>query len=137
MMKWQNGDYLLTDDSSQIHLDVVLDLLSTTYWASERPKGVMEESIVNSVCFSLFLKDRQIGFARVVTDRAVFSWIADFVIHAELRQAGLGKWMLECILKHPFVKNTVQVLQTQDAHGFYAQYGFERHEVMRRKPNRS
>lgn len=137
VMEWQNGDYLLTDDSSRIHLDVIVGLLSETYWASDRPKSVIEESIANSICFSLFLKNKQIGFARVVTDRAVFSWIADFVIHPELRRTGLGKWMLECILEHPFVRKTVQVLQTKEAHRFYAKYGFEDHEVMRRKPNDS
>lgn len=133
-MEWTNGDYLLTDDATRLDLDAICRLLSDSYWANDRPRSVMAQAVKNSLCLGVFREDNQIGFARAVTDRATFAWICDVVIHADHRCKGLGKWMIECLLAHPQLENTTQVLRTKNAHAFYEQFGFERVEYLRRSP---
>jgi GNAT superfamily N-acetyltransferase len=74
-----------------------------------------------------------IGFARVVTDRATFAWIADVIIHADHRGRGLGKWLIACIVAHHDLRDTQMILKTRDAHGLYSQFGFEPDAYMRRR----
>ena len=131
-MNWPRGEYLLTDDRTRLDLDVVEALLRTTYWAAHRPRALIEQSLQHSVGFGLFHGDRQIGFARAVTDHATFTWICDVVIAAEHRGRGLGKWMVDCVLAHPDLQTASQVLGTRDAHTLYERFGFQRMEFLKR-----
>ena len=72
------------------------------------------------------------GFARVVTDYAVFGWIADVIIEEESRGLGLGKFLVKILCEHPDIPEHVLVLRTTDAHGLYEKYGFKRNEFMSR-----
>ena len=135
-MRWDNGDYMMSDDPALIDTDTVFRLLSNTYWASQRPKTVMEKSMRNSICFGLFYQGKQVGFARVVTDKAVFSHFCDFVISDDNRGKGLGKWMMECILNHPEIRDTMQELNTKDAYEFYERFGFKKEECMKKLPKK-
>ena len=99
------------------------------------PREVVDKLIPNSLCFSLLRNGKQVGFARVVSDYTVFSWLSDLVIDDEYRGRGLGRWFLECILNHPEVGKTQFVLQTTNAHGLYERYGFRGSEkIMTRLP---
>jgi GNAT superfamily N-acetyltransferase len=129
-MEWKRGDYTITDDQDRIDLDIVMDLLSESYWAASRPRAKMARAIENSLCFSLFLQARQIGFVRVVTDSVTFAWICDVMIQPEHRGVGLGKWMMKCMLEHPHTRDMQLVLRTRDAHGLYERFGFTRGEFM-------
>lgn len=100
-MKWHKDDYLITDDTSKVQLDVVHRLLAATYWGGRRPREIVERMVLGSICFSLYHGPTQIGFGRAVTDGATFTWVADIVIEPEFRGTGLGKWMMECLLEHP------------------------------------
>ena len=131
-MNWQRDEYELTDDKTRLDLDAVCAWLNGTYWAAHRPREVIEQSLQHSVCFGLFHGERQIGFARAVTDRATFTWICDVVIAAEHRGRGLGKWMMECVLAHPELQTASQVLGTRDAHTLYERFGFQRTEYLKR-----
>ena len=137
-METVNGTIVLSDDPAGFDFGYVERALRTTYWAADRPREVMEAAFRNSVPFGLYDTAggawRQIGFARVVTDKVNFSWIADVFIDPAYRGRGLGKWMMGSILEHPDVKNTRQTLGTRDAHCFYEQLGFVRREVLRRYP---
>ena len=89
----------------------------------------MEEvvrSIENSICFGAYTPDgRQVGFARVVSDGVVFSWLMDVFVLEEERGKGIGKMLLAQILDHELVRTTNGIgLRTKDAHGMYRQYGF-------------
>lgn len=120
-------EFIISDDKSKIQLDNVCQLLSTTYWANEREKNVIEKSISNSLCFGVYLNDlndRQIGFARCVTDFATVYWIADVIIDNNYRKLGLGKALVEAITGHELLKGCFGILGTQDAHGLYEKYGF-------------
>jgi GNAT superfamily N-acetyltransferase len=131
-MNWQRAEYLLTDDKQRLDLNVVCELLHATYWADKRPREVIEKSIEKSLCFGLFHSGRQVGFSRAVTDYATFTWICDVIVAPEHRGRGLGQWMVECVLSHPDLQTTTQVLRTRDAHTLYERFGFERTEYLRR-----
>ena len=78
--------------------------------------------------FGLFHASRQIGFARVVSDRATVGYLCDVIIAPEHRGGGLGKWMLKTILEHPELKTCRIDLFTRDAQEFYRQFGFAPHK---------
>ena len=134
-MDWMNGEYRLTDDRSRMDFDVVCQLLKDTYWASYRSRDTNARAIEHSVCFSLFHRERQVGFARAVTDCATFAWICDVVVAPEHRGGGLGRWMMETLLTHPQLQTATQALRTKDAHEFYEGLGFQRVEYLRRSTN--
>ena len=133
-MEWHNGNFILTDDAEWVNVDAVCRMLKNTYWASNRKKETIQKSMTNSLCFSLLSGDRQIGFARVVSDYATVSYIADVIIHPEFRGRGLGTWMMKCIIEHSEIKNTQLLLQTMDAHEFYKKNGFAVCEAMNIRP---
>jgi GNAT superfamily N-acetyltransferase len=123
-MHYDNGCYRLSDNREEVELDSVESLLRSSYWASERSLETMKVSIANSVCFSLFCGDTQVGFARVVTDFASVAYIADLIIHPNHRAEGIGKWMFEVIVNDPRWRSKFQFLATDDAHGLYEKFGF-------------
>ena len=131
-MEWFYQNYIVTDDRLAVDLDVVHSLLSTSYWAANRPKEVIKKTVENSLCFSVLFEGEQVGFARVVTDRAVFAWIADVIIHPDHRGQGLGKFVMRCIESHPEVPLSLQLLRTEDAHGLYEKFGFKRGEFLQK-----
>ena len=125
--EWIRGHYRVSTDPRRLDLDVIHGFLSQqSYWAEGIPRDVVERSIRNSLGFGVYDDDRQVGFARVVTDRATFAYLADvFVLEAQ-RGRGLSKWLLECVLAHPDLQGLRRWhLTTRDAHGLYAQYGFQ------------
>jgi GNAT superfamily N-acetyltransferase len=133
-MEWHLDNYKISDDPAQIDYQAIHRWLSGSYWAEGRSREKIEASCQKSLCFCMFYQERQIGFARVVTDYAVFAWICDVVIDPGFRGRGLGKWLMEKVLEHPVLQNTAgQLLATRDAHGLYEKYGFARAECMRRK----
>ncbi len=135
-MEWHRDEFVISDDRSRVQVEVVAELLARTLWGRRRPRGVVEKLIQTSMCFSLLRQQEQIGFARVVTDHAVFSWLSDVVIKDAHRGRGLGEWLIRCILEHPQISGTQFVLQTTDAAGLYKKFGFQGNEkLMTRKPS--
>lgn len=134
-MEWQRDEFIISDDPRRVNIDVVAGLLAKTYWGHKRPRQAVEKLIPNSFCFCLFRKEKQIGFARVVTDFTVFSWLSDLVIEDHYRGRGVGRWFLTCILNHPEIVGTQFVLQTTHAHDLYKKFGFsESGKIMTRLP---
>src|SRR5580765_1967426 len=115
-MEWEREDFVISDDLARIDLDVVCRLLAGSYWAASRPRETIRRSIENSIALGLYHGGAQIGFARLVTDRATFAWIADVIIDPPYRGGGLGKWLAECAVSHPAIQGTRQLLLTRDAH---------------------
>jgi GNAT superfamily N-acetyltransferase len=136
-MDWTRDGFTISDDPDRLDLDYIICSLHTTYWAGTRPEAKIRQSYQNSLCFGLYEGDRQVGFARVVTDGCTFSWICDVFIAPDYRGRGLGTWLMECAIGHPRVAPTVQYLATRDAHGLYEKLGFERRELMFRRPTSS
>jgi GNAT superfamily N-acetyltransferase len=115
----------VTTDPARIDREIVYGFLSQSYWSKGLPREVFERSIANSLCFSLYDGDDQIGFARVVTDRATFAYLADVFVLPSHRGRGLAKLLMEAVSAHPELQGLRRwVLATRDAHGLYARYGF-------------
>jgi GNAT superfamily N-acetyltransferase len=99
--------------------------LTRSYWARGVPPDVVQRSIENSLVFGVYGGDEQVGFARVVTDRATFAYLADVFVLEGHRGRGLGKWLMEVVLAHPELQGLRRwMLATADAHGLYRRYGF-------------
>jgi GNAT superfamily N-acetyltransferase len=130
-MDWQRENYRVSDCKEMLQLNTIYRWLSSSYWASDRNKETVKASIDQSLCFGLFDGEQQIGFARAVTDKVVFSWLMDVIIDEKYRGQGLGQWFLQCILEHPDLKATRMGLTTKDAHTFYEKFNFVKVECMR------
>jgi GNAT superfamily N-acetyltransferase len=122
----RRGDFLISTARALLDLALIHDFLANrSYWATGRPVDVVRRSVDNSLCFGLYERGRQVGFARVVTDRATFAWLCDVFVLEEYRGHGLSKWLMECVMSHPALQGLRRVLLgTRDAHGLYERYGF-------------
>lgn len=121
-----NGPYCVTTDPARIDFDVVHGFLRRSYWAENIPRETMAKAIKNSLCFSLLKDGTQIGFARVVTDRSTFAYLADVFVLEEHRGQGLGVWFMSVLFAHPDLQGLRRFqLATRDAHGLYSKFGFE------------
>jgi GNAT superfamily N-acetyltransferase len=122
----RRGPCFISTDSALLDVSLIHEFLSEqSYWAPAIPRDVVARSLENSLCFGLYQKSQQIGFARVVTDRATFAYLADVFVIETFRGQGLGKWLLECVLAHPDLQGLRRwLLGTRDAHGLYKQFGF-------------
>lgn len=119
------GACFVTTDPAKVDREIVHRFLSQSYWSQGISRDVLERAIANSLCFSLLDGDDQIGFARVVTDRATFAYLADVFVLPTHRGRGLSKLLMETIIAHPDLQGLRRwVLVTRDAHGLYARYGF-------------
>jgi GNAT superfamily N-acetyltransferase len=121
------GDFLISTDKSKLDIKLIHQYLSEeSYWSKNIPLEIVQKSIEGSVCFGLYHQQKQIGFARVITDGAVFGYLADVFILEQFRGKGLAKWMIKVILDHPGLQGFRRwMLATKDAHGLYAQFGFK------------
>ncbi|MDQ6607794.1 MAG: GNAT family N-acetyltransferase [Actinomycetota bacterium] len=124
-MEWCNRDYEISTDPTRIDRAAVWGFLRTSYWSPGIERPVVERAIDNSLPFGLYAADgAQAGFARAVTDRARFAWLADVFVLAPHRGRGLGVWLVQTVLDHPDLRGLRWVLGTADAHGLYERFGF-------------
>jgi GNAT superfamily N-acetyltransferase len=125
-MEWQRENFVISTAKARLDTEAIQKFLSEeSYWAKSRTLEQTLRAIENSICFGLYLDDRQIGFARVVSDQATFAYLGDVYILDEFRGQGLSKWLMETILSHPDLQGLRRwLLATRDAHGLYAQYDF-------------
>lgn len=119
------GEYTVTTDRERLDMDGVYAYLSRVYWSEGIPRELVERAVRNSLCFSLFERDRQIGFARVVSDYATFAYLCDVYVLDSHQRRGLGTWMMECVMRHPDLQGLRRWhLTTRDAHALYRKFGF-------------
>jgi GNAT superfamily N-acetyltransferase len=116
---------LLSTDRTRLDVALIHQFLAGSYWAPGIPLDLVRRSIENSLCFGIYEGERQLAFARVVTDYATFGYVSDVFVVASHRGRGLSKWLMEEIRAHP----ELQVLRrwhllTADAHPLYQQFGF-------------
>jgi GNAT superfamily N-acetyltransferase len=126
-MEWHRGEFTISDDPAWLDLTSVCTLLGGTYWGKDRAPETVERSVRHSLCFGIYKGGALVGFARVVTDRATVGYLCDVVISEAHRGAGLGRWLLACILKHPDLHGCRIDLFTRDAQEFYKPFGFGPH----------
>ncbi len=118
----------ITTDPSKIDVAFVHHYLSEiSYWAKGIPLSLVEKSIQNSMCFSVLKNEKQIGFARVVTDYATFAYLADVFVDENFRGHGYSKELMAFIMSHPDLQGLRRwMLMTKDAHGLYKQFDFSK-----------
>lgn len=119
--------FTISTDPARLEVAVVHSYLAhESYWARNIPRETVERAIANSLNFGLYLPSgTQVGFARVVTDRATFAWLCDVFVLPDHRGLGLSKWLMEVVWAHPDLSGLRrQLLATLDAHGLYHQFGF-------------
>lgn len=119
--------YKISTNTNHLDFEVIYGFISESYWASGIPKHTLKKAISNSFCFGIYDNyDSQVGFARLITDKATFAYLADVFIVESHRGKGLSKWLIENIVSHPDLQGLRRLmLATRDAHGLYTQYGFK------------
>lgn len=125
-MEITEDGFIFSDDRDLVDVKAVHHFLSTqSYWAQGIPLETVEVSLRNSLCFGIYKDGAQVGFARWITDRATFGWLADVYIEAEFRGRGLSKKLMSLMLFHPDLQGLRRYqLATLDAHDLYTQFGF-------------
>ncbi|MES2762007.1 MAG: GNAT family N-acetyltransferase [Bacteroidota bacterium] len=128
------GEYLFSTNKDKLQLNYIHHYLSVeSYWSKNIPMQIVEESIKGSLCYAVYHNDQQIGFARVITDNATFAYLADVFIDKDHRSKGLSKDLMRFIMESDYTKVIRRfMLATLDAHGLYAQFGFESQEGNKR-----
>lgn len=153
IVEHRRGEFLISTDPGRLDLDVIHNFLTNCYWARGVPREVVARSIEHALCFGIYdggdaspclAKEarpfdraqgkhgaprvgsfKQVGFARVISDFATVAYVGDVFVLESHRGRGLGKWLMECIMKNPGLQNLRRwILTTRDAHGLYAQVGF-------------
>jgi len=125
-MEWKRSGFVVTCDPLKLDRQVVADFLAKSYWAKGIPAETVDRSIDGSICFALLEGERQVGFARVISDRATIAYLGDVFVLPEFRGRGLAKWLVECVMPHPELRGLRRwILVTRDAHGLYEQLGFK------------
>ncbi len=119
------SDYEITTDPARFDVQAIHAFLSSSYWSPGVPRAVVERAIENSLCFGVLLGNAQVGFGRVITDRATLAYLADVYVLEEHRGKGLSKRLLDAVVSHPELHGLRRMLlATRDAHTLYAKYGF-------------
>ena len=126
------NNYIISTDKSKIDIDYVHRFLTRSYWSPGIHIQIVKKAMEGSLCFGIYEGDeqnqraeRQVGYARMITDEATFAYLADVFIDEDYRGKGLGKWLIEMILAHPNLQGLRRILlATKDAHKLYEQCGF-------------
>ncbi|MDB5224033.1 MAG: N-acetyltransferase [Chitinophagaceae bacterium] len=119
------NEYTISTDKSKIDIDYVHAFLSHSYWSPGVPMETVKKAMEGSLCFAVYNNKVQIGYARMITDKATFAYLADVFIDENYRGKGLGKWLVKAILAHPELQGLRRILlATKDAHKLYEQLGF-------------
>jgi len=120
------SEFSISTNIEEMDFELIYSFISESYWAKGIPRQVMQQAMQNSLCFALFdSQGRQIGFARMITDKATFAYLADVFIVQAFRGQGLSKKLMSYICAYPELQGLRRImLATQDAHELYRQYGF-------------
>ncbi|GAB5534769.1 MAG: GNAT family N-acetyltransferase [Rubricoccaceae bacterium] len=125
MERTHESGIVWSDDPARLDFDVVHSYLAQSYWSAHIPRQLVERAAVGSMPFGLYEGDTQIGYARLVTDKATFAYLADVFVLDAYKGRGLGTWFMQQILNHPDLQDLRRwLLTTQDAHTFYERLGF-------------
>ena len=124
-MDFIKDGFTISTEKEKLDIDLIHSFLTRSYWAEGISKEIISRSVEGALCFGVFENDKQVGFARMITDRATFAYLADVFIIEEYRGRGLSKWLMEVIMSHPDLQGLRRmVLVTRDAHELYKKFGF-------------
>ncbi len=116
---------VISTDNNLLDTNTIFKLLEHSYWANQRSRATILKSLAHSLNFGVYQDQQMIGFARVVTDYAVFAYLCDVAVLEAYQGQGVGKALMHAILEHPELQGIRRfMLATKDAHALYAQFGF-------------
>ena len=116
----------VSTDKNKLDVSFIQNFLKDIYWAAARTIEEVQITIDSSFCFGIYLNDKQIGFARVVTDYVVFAYRMDVFIVEEHRGKGYSSVLIENMLNEPQLQKVkIWRLATSDAHFLYEKFGFK------------
>ncbi|HET6685749.1 MAG TPA: GNAT family N-acetyltransferase [Jiangellaceae bacterium] len=126
MRRQREDGYEVSDDPARLDLDTIHGFLRTAYWSPGVTRQTVEASVAGSLPMGLYAPDgTQAGYARAVTDRATFGYLADVFVLPEHRGRGLSRFLVRALLEHPDLTTLRRwMLATADAHGIYEALGF-------------
>ncbi len=125
VLEEHRGEFTVSSALSHMDMNVVHGYLSRAYWCEGLPRETLERAMRNSLCFGLFEGENQVGFARVVSDRATFAYVCDVFVLPSHQGKGLGTWLMQCVVRHPELQGLRRWhLTTRDAHSLYRKVGF-------------
>ncbi len=117
--------YEVSTESARLDVAAIHAFLSRTYWSPGIPLSTVARAVENSICVGAYSEGRQVRFARMVTDRATFAYLADVYVLEEHRGNGISRRMLEGLLQLPELQGLRRMmLATRDAHALYEKFGF-------------
>ena len=117
--------FRITTDVASMDLDAIHAYLTRSYWSAGISKELVSRAMAGSLCFGLLDGRRQVGFARVVTDRATYAYLCDVYVLEDCQGRGLGTWLMRELMTHPDLQGLRRWgLVTRDAHGLYEKVGF-------------
>ncbi|SEA63828.1 Acetyltransferase (GNAT) domain-containing protein [Flavobacterium gillisiae] len=115
----------VSTDKNKLDIPFIQHFLKDIYWAAGRTMEEVQTSIDHSFCFGIYLDEKQIGFARVITDYVVFAYVMDVFITEEHRGKGYSSILIDAMMKEPQLKQVkIWRLATADAHFLYEKFGF-------------
>lgn len=119
-------DFLITTDKAKLDLVAIHEFLSQhSGWSNNIPFDRVKRSIENSLNFGLFHQDKQIGFARVISDFSTIAYLGDIYVLDSFRGQGLSKKLMDCVMNHPHLQGLRRwILLTNTADWLYEKYGF-------------
>lgn len=119
------GDHELSDDPERLDVDAIHAFLTGAYWSTGIPRETVARALANSLAFAVYHRGTTVAFARFVTDRATFAYLADVFVVPGHRGQGVATWLVGTALRHPDLAGLRRVLlATRDKHKFYAKFGF-------------
>ena len=119
------GDLTISDAHERLDFEVIHGFLAGSYWSENIPRETVRRALANSLCFGLYERGAQIGFARFVTDSATFAYLADVFVLPPHRGKGHASWLVGTALTHPAFDGVRRLLlATRDQHALYARLGF-------------
>ena len=117
--------FRITADVALMDVDAIHAYLTRSYWAAGISRDLVARSMAGSLCFGLLDGGRQIGFARIITDRATYAYLCDVYVLEEFQKRGLGTWFMQELMTHPDLQGLRRFsLVTRDAHRLYEKCGF-------------
>ncbi|MDI9256472.1 GNAT family N-acetyltransferase [Flavobacterium sedimenticola] len=116
----------VSTDKSKLDVPFVQNFLKDIYWAAGRTIEEVQTTIDASVCFGIYLNEKQIGFARVITDYVVFAYVMDVFIDENHRGKGYASVLIDAMMQEPQLQEVkIWRLATSDAHFLYEKFGFK------------
>ena len=125
LIEERRGTLLLSTERERLDLDAVLAMLHDSHWGGAVTADVLRRSVENSLCVGVYDADRQVAFARAVTDLATYAYLTDVIVAPDARGRGVGSWMIDALMRHPDLQGLRRIaLLTRDARALYEKFGF-------------